>query len=40
MRGHDLLAVQPHPHDRHLRAPIGIKGDQVRQGGGLQHGAG
>jgi hypothetical protein len=29
---YDLVAIQPDPDNRHLRAPIRFKRDQVRQG--------
>jgi hypothetical protein len=37
---HDLVPVQAHPYDAHLRAAVGVQGHKVRQGRGLEHGPG
>ena len=33
MARHDLIAVEPHPHDGHLRAAVWVQGHQVRKAG-------
>jgi hypothetical protein len=37
--GHDLVVLDPDPDDRHLRAAVGVEGDQVRERSRLDQGA-
>jgi hypothetical protein len=37
VRRDEFIAIQPDPHDRHLRTTVGLEGHEVSQGGTFEH---